>query len=413
MKNLSSLKFIFPSISLLISLQMSGIPDPTGNKIFKDRGQFESTVAWKKLSENFDSYHAGDRIHSLFDSLVTFATPPMAFPGAWNEYQTGGSFAALGLLPLPCFQSSSLTFHFSEPVYGVGANVFDDFDGTEFYNKITLTVETANGEFISTCEDSTNVGDCGFLGAISADGIVSAIISIDGSDANLELDLFSVLLAEPCSDADGDGICDNYDSCPSTPNNDQADADCDGVGNVCDRCSGGNDGKDTDGDGTPDCADWDGINKLPSSWRCGSNNSKVVVCHNGNSLCVSTSAVPAKLQQGDFLGPCNESLCNSALIGGSGATELFILETVVPEAPDLDVYPNPSQGNFSVDFADQPAPDSYFVVTDASGKVVFQQKVLPNQQSYFISTSGFPKGMYLVKVFEDGKETSKQDVILM
>ena len=35
-------------------------------------------------------------------------------------------------------------------------------------------------------------------------------------------------------DSDGDGVADNADNCPSTPNADQADLDNDGLGNLCD-----------------------------------------------------------------------------------------------------------------------------------------------------------------------------------
>ena len=38
----------------------------------------------------------------------------------------------------------------------------------------------------------------------------------------------------PPSDADNDGIPDSEDNCPNTPNQDQADSDGDGIGDVCD-----------------------------------------------------------------------------------------------------------------------------------------------------------------------------------
>jgi hypothetical protein len=39
-----------------------------------------------------------------------------------------------------------------------------------------------------------------------------------------------------CVDSDGDGVCDEDDNCPATPNPDQSDRDGDGVGDVCDNC---------------------------------------------------------------------------------------------------------------------------------------------------------------------------------
>ena len=51
----------------------------------------------------------------------------------------------------------------------------------------------------------------------------------------------------PGPDADSDGVPDDFDNCPDTPNTDQADFDNDGQGDVCDS--------DDDGDGVPDAND--------------------------------------------------------------------------------------------------------------------------------------------------------------
>ncbi len=75
---------------------------------------------------------------------------------------------------------------------------------------------------------------------------------------------------DPCADdvindADDDGICSGTsylspktggnDSCPATPNTDQADFDSDGIGDVCDTCPGDPDNDAIDGDGI--CGDVD------------------------------------------------------------------------------------------------------------------------------------------------------------
>jgi len=46
-----------------------------------------------------------------------------------------------------------------------------------------------------------------------------------------------------CSDSDRDNVCDRVDNCPTFQNPDQADADADRIGDMCDSCT------DTDGDG--------------------------------------------------------------------------------------------------------------------------------------------------------------------
>ncbi|NCG18876.1 MAG: hypothetical protein GWP91_07685, partial [Rhodobacterales bacterium] len=53
-------------------------------------------------------------------------------------------------------------------------------------------------------------------------------------------------------DADGDGVPNACDNCPTVSNSGQNDVDSDGVGNACDVCSGGDDTLDADSDGVPD-----------------------------------------------------------------------------------------------------------------------------------------------------------------
>lgn len=56
-------------------------------------------------------------------------------------------------------------------------------------------------------------------------------------------------------DPDEDGVVNADDNCPSIANEDQADADDDGVGDVCDEDFVAVDDEDADGDGIPDADD--------------------------------------------------------------------------------------------------------------------------------------------------------------
>ena len=80
--------------------------------------------------------------------------------------------------------------------------------------------------------------------------------------------LFGSCATPPPADADGDGITDASDNCPSVANADQADADGDGVGTACDNCpdDANADQADSDDDGTGDACD-DGGPASPAKRR--------------------------------------------------------------------------------------------------------------------------------------------------
>ncbi len=93
------------------------------------------------------------------------------------------------------------------------------------------------------------------------------------------------------------------------------DSDCDGVGDFCDLCPGGNDQIDNNHDGQPDCHVFPGFNNLPAAWKCG--NKKVYMCHippgnpgNAHTICVSVNAVASHLAHGDYIGPCGNASCS-------------------------------------------------------------------------------------------------------
>jgi hypothetical protein len=78
--------------------------------------------------------------------------------------------------------------------------------------------------------------------------------SLLGTDTTLLIDKV-VFITD--ADADGDGIIDALDNCPSVANPDQADTDRDTIGNACDNCPQvfNPDQADADGDGIGDACD--------------------------------------------------------------------------------------------------------------------------------------------------------------
>jgi hypothetical protein len=64
--------------------------------------------------------------------------------------------------------------------------------------------------------------------------------------AVFDVDEDGIIVRDGTGDEDEDGVVDGEDNCPCEYNHDQADADSDGTGDVCDTCT------DTDGDGLGD-----------------------------------------------------------------------------------------------------------------------------------------------------------------
>ncbi len=125
---------------------------------------------------------------------------------------------------------------------------------------------------------------------------------------------------DPGGDADGDGICNADDNCPDDPNPGQEDSDCDGVGNACDVCPSGDDSVDNNNDGLPDCKYPPPFAQIIAAWKCGAN--KVYVCHNGNTLCINKNNLASHIAHGDYLGPCNNADCDDDCDGVGNSCDL-------------------------------------------------------------------------------------------
>jgi hypothetical protein len=113
------------------------------------------------------------------------------------------------------------------------------------------------------------------------------------------------------------------------------------------------------------CIDTDDVTVTVMDIRCGKKLDKVIVCHippgnpnNPQTLCIAPAAVPAHLAHGDFLGPCPDGK-------DSPVTEI---EEVV--GVNVNVYPNPFEGECSIEIEQEANTAITIIVTDMVGRSV-------------------------------------------
>jgi hypothetical protein len=64
----------------------------------------------------------------------------------------------------------------------------------------------------------------------------------------------------------------------------------------------------------------------------------------------------------------------------------------------LRIRPNPNTGTFTLSFPDPLLAESYYIVYDTMGKLLFEQRLQPGQESEAVDLSRFGKGIFLVRV---------------
>jgi endonuclease I len=84
-----------------------------------------------------------------------------------------------------------------------------------------------------------------------------------------------------------------------------------------------------------------------------------------------------------------------------------IEEEIVSDSDEITIYPNPSNGNFNVGFANAAAPYSIEILSFSGQKVYERQNEINSQ----VSVSHLAKGIYVVKITRDAKTIIKKIVI--
>jgi hypothetical protein len=202
---------------------------------------------------------------------------------------------------------------------------------------------------------------------------------------------FGVIAFEDCNDDALTGapfnkgvkeICNGLDDdCDGKIDEGTTDTDGDGIGDECDT--------DDDNDGVLDVNDCAPLDKKNDKW---------LVCHNGQLLCVSKSALQAHLNHGDNVGKCaTSSIVNSMW---RNMTEIQV-ETAM-KGLVLKALPNPTTNRFTLSITSSTREKIDIKVFDVVGRQVFIATGNANQTYQF--GESFAKGNYLVTVTQGDKQ---------
>ena len=149
--------------------------------------------------------------------------------------------------------------------------------------------------------------------------------------------------------------------------------------------------------------------------RCGNgNNQKTTICHNGNTICVDNSALPAHLDHGDYVGPCASFTGNEEIkVPVNTKTGFSIYSNSDKEIlkPGFNIYPNPATGDFviSLNLKDDNSRERTIHIINSNGQVVKQ--INANNQS-ILKINLKEAGIYLIRL-NTGKQLITKKLVVV
>ena len=177
------------------------------------------------------------------------------------------------------------------------------------------------------------------------------------------------------------------------------------------------------------------------SFRSPSNNSAIIVACDSLAGCIGsftitntpgggidilTNTVPDgnNYTQGNmssitcenwFINPCGTltftTTINSELGDVDNQSFTFLLTSINDRTQDFySIYPNPSNGNITVDLY-SPAKDVSIKVTDILGKKTYYYNNFKNYSKQNVNLTGISDGSYIIKVVTETKSLSKIIII--
>lgn len=293
-----------------------------------------------------------------------------------------------------------------------------------FIDDFVFSGETSTGairkisinDFVLTPEEIENNSETFIISDSDGDGVNDDVDNCPDTPNPDQADLDGDGLGDVCDpDDDGDGVNDEVDNCPTTANADQADGDGDGIGDVCDNCptfSNANQ-TDTDGDGKGDKCDLCGTdpieadnngNGTPDCQECGNGNggTKVAVTlvigdvctGQEKEKCISINALSAWLTAHDG--------SNGNDHGYQGSPRRALCadgQRIAPAIANLDLYPNPAEDKLILGFEAPVSENTNLYIFDLAGKVVKVQQadITEGQQNLRLNISELPAGIYYLK----------------
>ncbi len=287
---------------------------------------------------------------------------------------------------------------FQNSTFGISTNISNN--GTTIFNNVFDANETSISQFDAPLTAQSNYWGGGAPTQGGPNGYTGNV------DVSNPLPMPAACTPFTCTDTDLDGLCDGGDNCPEAPNPDQADSDCDGVGDVCDVCPGGDDTMDNNQDGIPDCSQLLAYADYSDTWKCGNN--KIRICHNGNGLCINKNALAIHFNHGDMVGPCKN--CGPIAVGSR--TESNAQDWPDHDGAELEISPNPASEEVNIFFHGL-EPNATLNIINQLGQVVWTSPLQPEQSvlTLDLSEHRFINGVYFVQVVSENQRLAQRLVI--
>jgi hypothetical protein len=77
---------------------------------------------------------------------------------------------------------------------------------------------------------------------------------------------------------------------------------------------------------------------------------------------------------------------------------------------DVTLHPNPAKGLITLSFGPTPIKQTFLEIFNTEGKQIISE-IFTNSTSLSFDLTGYPKGLYMVKVIADGLNYEKKAII--